>query len=111
MTVVVLVPMLTRHHRVVPLLESIRSSCPEARTLFVCSPDDTAVHEAVDAAGEERISVLGPFPGDYARKINAGYRHTTEDHMFLGADDLLFHPGWYEAAIAQLADGIGVYVP
>lgn len=108
MTVVVLVPMLTRPHRVVPLLESIRSSCPEARTLFVCSPEDTAVHGAIDAAGEERISVLGPFPGDYARKINAGYRHTTEGHMFLGADDLLFHPGWYEAAVAQLSEGIGV---
>ena len=108
MTVVVLVPMLTRPHRVVPLLESIRSSCPEARTLFVCSPDDTAVHEAVDAAGEERISVLGPFPGDYARKINAGYRHTTEELMFLGADDLLFHPGWFEAALAELRPGIGV---
>lgn len=105
--VVVLVPMLTRPHRVAPLLESIRATS-DARVLFICSPGDIAVHEAIDAASAERIEVDGPHPGDYARKINAGYRHTTEKHLMLGADDLLFHPGWYEAAVAQLTDGIGV---
>ena len=107
MTVTVIVPMLTRPHRVGPLLESITATS-DARVLFVCSPDDSEVHAAIDAAGAERITVDGPHPGDYARKINAGYRHTTEEHLFLGADDLLFHPGWYENAVAQLTDGIGV---
>jgi hypothetical protein len=46
--------------------------------------------------------------GDYARKINAGCRATTEELLFLGADDLHFHPGWLEAAAAKLAPGIGV---
>ena len=108
MTVAVLIPMLTRAHRVAPLLESLRATSPTARPVFICSPDDTAVHNAIDTAGEERITVPGPDPGDYARKINAGYRHTTEELMFLGADDLLFHPGWFEAALAELRPGIGV---
>jgi hypothetical protein len=107
-TVAVLIPMLTRAHRVAPLLESLRATSPTARPVFICSPDDTAVHNAIDTAGEERITVPGPDPGDYARKINAGYRHTTEELMFLGADDLLFHPGWFEAALAELRPGIGV---
>lgn len=47
-------------------------------------------------------------PGDYARKINAGYRASSEPLMLLGADDITFRPGWLEAAIAQLAPGIGV---
>ncbi len=104
---VVLVPMLGRPHRVEPLLESMRATA-DVRAVFCCSPDDTAVHEAIDAAGEERIEIQGPMPGDYARKINAGYRHTTEELIFLGADDLLFHPGWLDKAQAQLAEGIGV---
>lgn len=108
MSVAVLIPMLTRAHRVAPLLESLRATCPAARPLFLCSPDDVAVHAAIDAEGEERLQVLGPWPGDYARKINAGYRHTSEDLLFLAADDLLFHDGWFEAAVAALDEGIGV---
>lgn len=106
MNVAILVPMLHRPHRVAPLFDSITETTPDARVVFICSPSDSEVLDAV--APHEHITVPGPGPGDYARKINAGYRHTTEDHLFLGADDLLFHPGWYEAAIAQLADGIGV---
>lgn len=104
---VVLIPMLRRTHRVVPVLESIRSTS-DARVLFICSPNDSEVKAAIDKAGAERIEVDGPHPGDYARKINAGYRHTTEPLLFTAADDLLFHPGWLEAAKAQLTEGIGV---
>jgi hypothetical protein len=104
---VVLVPMLGRPHRVEPLLESLAATS-DARPLFIVSPNDRKVHAAIDAAGAERITVPGPHPGDYARKINAGYAHTTDDLLFLGADDLLFHPGWLTAAEKHLADGIGV---
>lgn len=106
MTVVVLVPMLHRAHRVEPLLETITSTAPEARVVFVCSPGDTDVLQAV--ADLEHITVPGPNPGDYARKINAGVRHTSEPLVFMAADDLKFHPGWLEAATARLDDGIGV---
>lgn len=104
----VIVPMLHRAHRVRPLLDSIEAATPDVRVLFVCSPDDTKVKRAIDEVGGERIDVAGPHPGDYARKINAGYRHTTEPLLFLGADDLEFHFGWLDAAMAQLDDGIGV---
>jgi hypothetical protein len=46
--------------------------------------------------------------GNYAAKINAGVWNTDEPLIFTGADDLDFHPGWLEAATAQLEDGIGV---
>lgn len=106
--VVVLVPMLGRPHRVEPLLNSLRATAPDARPLFLVSPDDHEVHAAVDAHGADRLTVLGPFPGDYARKVNAGMSASTEALLFLGADDLLFHPGWLEAAVAKLGAGIGV---
>lgn len=72
------------------------------------SPDDHTVHAAIDAEGADRVTVPGPGPGDYARKINTGLRSSTEPLLFLGADDLLFHPGWLDAAKAKLAPGVGV---
>ena len=106
--VAVLVPMLGRPHRVEPLLESITATTPGARVLFLLSTGDVAVHEAVTVAGADHLDIDGPSCGDYARKINTGLRHTVEPLLFLGADDLRFHPGWLEAATAKLAPGVGV---
>jgi glycosyltransferase involved in cell wall biosynthesis len=104
---VVITPMLGRAHRVAPLLASIHTTC-KARVLFATTEGDDEVHAAIDAAGEERITFPPRERGDYAVKINTGYRYTTEPLIFLGADDLLFHPGWYEAAVARLSGRIGV---
>jgi len=107
--VVVIVPMLHRAHRVDPLLESIEAATPEPhRVIFACTPDDTAVIAAVDAAGADRVDVAWQRLGDYARKINAGYRASTEPLLFLAADDLRFHPSWLERAAQRLTDGVGV---
>lgn len=104
----ILVPMLGRPHRVEPLLASIRAATPDARVLFLTSPDDTEVHDAIDRAGMERLDVPRFRKGDYARKINHGYRHTTEPLLFTAADDLHFHPGWFEIATRKLGPQIGV---
>lgn len=104
----VIVPMLGRAHRVGPLLRSVHAATPDARVLFVTTPEDLDVRDTLDRAGAERIDVDWQPVGDYARKINAGHRHTTEELLFLGADDLHFHPGWLDAATARLAPGIGV---
>jgi hypothetical protein len=101
---VILVPVLDRPHRVSPLLASIRAATPSARVLFICDPDDHAEQSAVREHALEPLIV----DGNYARKINAGSRATTEPLIFLGADDLHFHPGWFEAATTHLTDGIGV---
>lgn len=108
MSLVILVPMLGRPHHVAPLHESIRTTC-DARVLFLLTPGDDEVLAAVKSETDEGFLFVGPHaPGDYARKINAGIAATTEDHIFTGASDLKFHPGWYEAAVAKLAPGIGV---
>lgn len=101
----ILVPVLRRPHRVGPLLESIHIANPSARVVFVCDPTDFEEQHAIrDAGGGEPMLING----NYAAKINAGVRVTTEPHIFLGADDLHFHPGWYEAASALLSDTVGV---
>lgn len=102
---VVLVPVLRRTHRVAPLLETLG----DQRVLFICSPDDQAEQETVRAAGADLIVLdRQPAHGDYARKIQAGYEATDEPLVFLGADDLRFHPGWLDAAKAKLEPGVGV---
>lgn len=104
----VLVPVLGRVHRIEPLLDSLRTSTPQARVVFLTSPDDRVVHDEIDRHGAEQVVVPWEPVGDYARKINAGYRHTAEPLLFTGADDLCFHPGWFEAAAARATHGIGV---
>lgn len=103
----VLVPMLGRPHTVAPLVTSIRETS-DAAVLFICSPGDRDVHDAVDAADCSSLIVEGPHPGDYARKINAGVAATFTPLIFTGACDLRFHPGWFDAAVAALGPGIGV---
>jgi hypothetical protein len=103
---VILVPMLHRAHRVAPLLDSIHATAPDARVLFLCTRNDTAVLAAV--ADHEHLVFPPAGRGDYQRKINAGYQATTEPLLFLAADDLRFHPGWKAAAVAKLTDGVGV---
>lgn len=100
--------MLGRPQHIEPLLASIRSTCPHAEVLFACSPGDDQVLLELHRRGERMFTVPGPRPGDYARKINAGFRRTSNEVVFLGASDLVFHPGWAEAVERQLQPGIGV---
>jgi len=108
--VVILVPVLRRPHRARPVVESIRAATPQPhRILFVSSPGDDAEHDACRAAGGDLLVIDRPHgPGDYQRKIQAGYDATDEPYLLLGADDLDFHPGWLPAAMARMTDRIGV---
>jgi glycosyltransferase involved in cell wall biosynthesis len=103
--VAILVPVLNRPHRVEPLLDSIARATPNPHVvLFICDPGDRAEQDAIAAAGGWMISP----GGNYASKINAGIRATSEPLIFTGADDLDFHPGWLKHASALMSDTIGV---
>lgn len=108
--VVVVVPVLRRPHRVGPLLESLHANTPAGayRVLFAVTTGDDAEIEAVAAAGADMVDVTYERRGDYARKVNTAYRHSAEPFLFLGADDLAFHPGWLEAALRHMHAGASV---
>lgn len=102
---VVLVPVLRRPHRVPPFLASLHANTPDpVRALFICDPDDLEEQKAVRRCGGEMIVVAG----NYARKINEGVRRTTEPLLFLGADDLAFHPRWLEHAKRRIKGSVHV---
>jgi hypothetical protein len=77
--------------------------------LFLCSEGD---HEEIGAVREASADYLTlnapPAQGQYAKKINFGYRSSKAEWLFLGADDLQFLPGWAETAIAYAKDRLHV---
>src|SRR5881392_2364235 len=96
--IVVLVPVLHRPWRAQPLATSLAAATPGPyRLLFVCTEGDVQEIGACHATGADVLTIPGPrMPGDYAIKMNAGYRATTEPLMLLGGDDIHFHPHWHE---------------
>jgi hypothetical protein len=108
--VVILVPVLHRPWRVEPLVESIERATPEPHhVLFICTEDDAAEVAAIEAIGADHLVLPGPrLHGDYARKINAGYRASADPWLFLAADDLNFHRDWYSRALEYAVEGVDV---
>lgn len=101
--IAVLVPVLARPARVRPLVDSLEraSRFVECRPVFIASPDDEAELKALNKERVDYITLDAPAErGDYARKINAGFAACDEEFVFLAADDLTFHPGWAERALA-----------
>lgn len=104
--VVLLIPVLGRPQRVRALLDALegQSDVPY-RVLFLCSTGDKAEISAVKKSGCDFLTLTAPpAKGQYAKKINLGYRKSTEPWLFLGADDISFQPGWLEAALAAAGD-------
>jgi len=101
----ILVPVLGRPHRAQPLADNIHAATmSKHRITFICTYDDTDELEAVLNTGEE-IHVVDAGPGEYPRKINAGYHATSFEYdnlypyVFNASDDLEFQLGWDHEAI------------
>jgi hypothetical protein len=99
----ILIPVLGRPKNAARVAQSIRENTEAPHmTIFLCSRGDTAEIEACRGTG----CVVWLVDDDrYAAKINAGVRvdigGEPSEFIFLGADDLAFHPGWDTAALAM----------
>ncbi len=106
----ILVPVLGRPHRAAPLVQNIRDTTTEPhRVEFICSHEDREQIQACLASGADVIHIMdnAAGAGDYAKKINEGFRRSTSDWIFQAADDLTFTPGWAEAALKMADTGPG----
>jgi len=100
--------MLGRPHTVDTVRTSLAASTDAARLVWICTAGDDDVLDAVNATGDQ-VEVVEPRArGDYAAKINHGYRHTSEPWLFTGACDITFHPGWWEACLRVADSGAQV---
>ena len=98
----ILIPVLRRPHNAQRVMDSIRGATGTPhRVHFICSPRD---NPQIDACLLTGAAVLvcdwNPSAGDYARKINWGFRVTADEWVFQGADDVIFHPNWDAAALS-----------
>lgn len=103
---VVLIPVLGRPSLIEPLVNNIYDTAPTVSILFLTTPEDEEGTAAVVKSGERYQPVIKKPRGDYARKINTGYKITKEPVLFMGATDLVFHPGWLENGLAELNNNI-----
>jgi glycosyltransferase involved in cell wall biosynthesis len=105
-----LVPVLGRPHRVVPFLESIAATTDvEHHILFLCSKGDKEEIAAVKASGHDYLVLSAPpAQGQYAKKINLGFRETSGEWIFAGADDIAPQPGWAKRALVRATQQICV---
>lgn len=113
--VAILIPVLNRPHRVAFVAESALHATPNCRVMFIGTIGDSAEIDALDDVANEYGTDLVDYDlmprvryGDYARKINHGVNITDEEFLLFGADDLLFHPGWFEAAVELMDDETAV---
>lgn len=81
------------------MVESVRATS-EARIWFVCSPKDRDAIVECNQTGEPvLVASWQPGKGDFAAKINMGFRQTQEEFVFCGATDLKFWPQWEQQAL------------
>lgn len=102
--IAVLLPVLGRPESSARIVENILSvSTSVSEIIFLFTPGDDQ-HEVVQQLDREHESVLavsvGPLaPGDYARKINLGFKIASAPFVLLGASDLRFHSRWDTEAL------------
>lgn len=106
----VIVPCLARPNNAAPLMLSFQATAPEGAILwFVCTPGD--VDQIAACRATEANVLVGDWPagpGDYARKINHGYRAGSNPYLLNGSDDITFEPGWATQALKRMQGDVTV---
>lgn len=101
MTVGIVVPVLGRPQSVQPTIDTVEAATREPFMLmFVATDTDEPEIAALQASGAAYMTI--DEPGTYARKINLGANTLLPfcEWILMAADDLKYHDGWYEAAMA-----------
>lgn len=100
MDVAIIVPTLGRPEALAPLAANLRQTTPSIyRLCFVVDPDDHATHSALASLESAAEVLVLEGGGTYPVKVNAGAAATGEPLLVPTADDVVFHPGWYEAVL------------
>lgn len=93
----VVVPVLHRPEHAEPFMASLRASTGLARAYAVVQVDDVEAAAAWEAAGAIVLEVEADVVS-FAKKVNVGFRRTTQPWVFVVGSDVRFHPGWLDHA-------------
>lgn len=111
MNVAIIVPTLGRPDSLRPLLQSVATTTPvgAAQVVFVVDHEDKPTHDELQAAWQQGWRFGRCFEdGTYPEKVNVGYRASDAPFVLPAADDVVFHPGWLEQALAAFEPGVEV---
>jgi glycosyltransferase involved in cell wall biosynthesis len=105
-SVAILVPTLRRPHALAPLLESLEANTPAGSysVVFVLDHDDHPTYREINRLGRPYTRVMVE-DGTYPHKINAAAAASEESWLLLTADDVRFHPLWWERAQELMVPG------
>lgn len=94
----VLIPTVGRADRLAAVAANIHEATTvEHRLTFIIEDADLdATRHLADTV------IVNEHTPNYAGAIQTGYEHTDGEYLFCGSDDLRFHPGWAEAALATM---------
>jgi glycosyltransferase involved in cell wall biosynthesis len=92
----ILIPVLGRPQNAQRVVDSIEAATTlPHRTLFICSQGDKEQIKACRATGADVLVCRHSSErSDYPKKMNAGFKKTSNDFIVLGSDDVDFAPGW-----------------
>ena len=101
----VVIPSRDRPEGLLRAVESVLTTAPDAEIVCVLDGGDTASARAV--GGMVPWLVFNHDPDAHTAQLwNMGAKKATGDYLVTGADDVVFQPGWLEAAFEAL-DMIG----
>jgi glycosyltransferase involved in cell wall biosynthesis len=105
----IFVPVLNRPHNAARQVHDImEATTTDFEIMFISTVNDVDQIDVCKALARSysfvrHFSITPQKTGDYAKKINRAFLESDAPWIFTGADDLHFHPGWYEAAITAYA--------
>lgn len=94
-----------RANRITDVIASIVATTTDYEIIVVATGDCAAV------ATELPVTLINDGGGSWPKRLNLGYKSTHANFIFTGADDLKFHPNWFESAMItmnQFPNGFGV---
>lgn len=103
-TIAIFTPSLNRPHRLKELVENIRQTTTVPFKLYFVVSDEESVN-ILDSLG---VSFWVDEGGTWIERNNFMYEKTDEPYIFLGSDDLRYHPNWDIEALKVMEEVDGV---
>jgi len=101
--VLVVIPSMYRPEGLLRAVESVLSTAPGVKVVCVLDMDDEPSRAILGTLDDESVcivTVTGDMPT--ASRWNAGAEYSEADYFVIGADDIVFQPGWLEAALGAM---------
>lgn len=103
----ILIPTYRRPHKVAEITQNILDTTRSGTVYFCCEEDDLETIKTVEDTPHANL-VINNRTRSYSGAINSGVMESCEPYVFAGADDLYFHPGWFELAMDMMVGEIKV---